>query len=580
MNRVAATRAPVPPLLIRTTAFSKRLALICGNARLAEVGRQVVDHSTYVFTGFAPIRVDLLSDWTVNPYDNRSWQLNTAAFNFLPAVIAHHAKSGASASIDFALRAVDSWLEASATVLGDYEFASHDHASAMRAENAMLLLAYLHARGLAPGRLAGLAALTDEIASSLEDDGFYNRHTNHGIEQSRVLALAAYMFPHAKASNRRWKLAERRLTEELAFAFTDEGVNVENSPAYHLYVCERFIRIIDELPRDRLTALNAAVDALMPKAMEFITHMIRPDGKLPIIGDTAARHPENRFQRYLDHPQYEWLEYATSGRVRGRPPPDTIAAFPEAGYLVVRDQWKPAQVPGREFHMILKCGCRSHYHRHDDDFNIVLTCREDWLIDGGAYSYDEHHPVRRYLRSKWAHNVPVIDEGERWPPLPHELHAAQLTVRRDGERTIAVATSASYDGCRASRRLTVQPRKRFFSVQDRIEPDSGKTRRMFRSLWHVPAERDIYRRGQDILVRSRKGPQAMTIRNVGAPFDAVGLLRPGLPGYANGVVSWQPNKLQPSKIVAFSTRAEALDSRLEFNLLEIPDPVQDGWERL
>src|SRR5690606_39858716 len=62
----------------------------------------------------------------------------------------------------------------------------------------------------------------------------------------------------------------------------------------------------------------------------------------------------------------------------GQPPPSTVAAFPEAGYLVVRDQWKPPQVPGREFHMVLKCGFRSHYHRHDDDFNIVLACREDW----------------------------------------------------------------------------------------------------------------------------------------------------------------------------------------------------------
>ncbi|MBE0690432.1 MAG: hypothetical protein IH587_09970, partial [Anaerolineae bacterium] len=47
-----------------------------------------------------------------------------------------------------------------------------------------------------------------------------------------------------------------------------------------------------------------------------------------------------------------------------------------------------------------------------------------------------------------------------------------------------------------------------------------------------------------------------------------------------GVVSWQSNKLQPAKIVAFSVRAEALDSRLEFNLFEISDPVRDGWEPL
>jgi len=575
-----AVRMPVKPSRIHAAAFATRLALVCSNARLAETGRQVVEDSVYAFTGFAPIRVDLLSDWTADPYGSRSWQWNTAAFNFLPGVVAHHALGNSPDAIDFALRALDSWRAASATVLDRYEFTRHDHASAIRAENIMLLLAHLHSRGLAHERWEDLVAMVDEIASLLEDESFYSRHTNHGIEQSRVLALVADMFPDAAASERRWKLAEQRLTEELRFAFTDEGVNVENSPAYHLYVCGIFIRLTDELPRERLVALNAKVDAVMPKAMEFITHIIRPDGKLPIIGDTAARRAGNRFRRYLDHPEYQWLEYATSSRVRGKPPSKTVAAFPEAGYLVVRDQWKPPQAPGREFHLILKCGCRSRYHRHDDDFSIVLVCGEDWLVDGGAYSYDEHDVIRRYLRSKWAHNVPVIDEGDRWLPIPRKLHATQLKVRQDEERTIAMATSAAYPGYNASRRLTVQPRKRCFSVQDRIEPVSGGPAKMFRSLWHVPAERDVYRRGQDILVRSRKGLQALSIRNVGAPFDAVGLLRPGLPGYANAVVSWQPNKLQPAKIIAFSMRAETLDSRLEFNLFEIPDPVLDGWEPL
>ncbi|WP_417471472.1 heparinase II/III domain-containing protein [Luteimonas mephitis] len=580
MSMAPGVQVPPHPFQIHASAFAERLTLICGNAHLASTGRQVVENSTYVFTGFAPVRVDLFSDWTADPYGSRSWQWNTAAFNFLPAVIAYHAANGSPAAIDFALQTVDSWRKAAATVLGDYEFARHDHASAIRAENTMLLLAYLHSRGLAQDRWEGLAALVDEIASLLEEESFYSRHTNHGIEQSRVLALAADMFPACEASNRRWKLAEQRLTDELGFAFTDEGVNVENSPAYHLYVCGIFLRIIDELPREELVALRAAVDAVMPKAMEFITHMIRPDGMLPIIGDTAARSAGNRFRRYFGCPQYQWLEYATSGRVRGQPPAKSIAAFPEAGYLVVRDRWKPPRAPGREFHLILKCGCRSRYHRHDDDFNIVLVCGEDWLIDGGAYSYDENDVVRRYLRSKWAHNVPVVDEGERWLPVPRKLHNAQLKVRQDGQRTIAVAISAAYDGYSASRRLTVQPRKRCFSVQDRIEPVVVGAKRMFRSLWHVPAERDIYRRGQDILVRSRKGPQAMSIRSVGVGFDEVGLLRPGLPGHANGVVSWQANKLKPAKIVAFSILAGALDSRLEFNLFEIPDPLEDGWEPL
>lgn len=566
--------------VLRHDAFVRRIDYVCAHPRLPEAGRRVLEESVYSFSGFKPVKVDLLADWKSNPLQQRSWQWGTAALNFLPWLIAHHSRARTSGAIGFAMDAIRSWQAvADSGELKGYEFLDHDHATALRGENAMLLLAYLHRQGLEQRYWAELARFIDGIADLLEKDSFYSRHTNHGLEQSRILAMCADLFPAHRASPRRWKIASSRLMDELRFAFTSDGVHVENSPAYHQYVCDSFLKIADMFPRERLPELNGAIDEVMPKAMRFLVHIVRPDSKFPIIGDTGAKWAVNPFSRYASTREYEWLEYVASKRLRGKAPDELIAAFPEAGYVVLRDRWKSPGVRGREYHVVMKCGFHSLYHRHDDDFNIVMMCGEDWLIDGGSHSYAEQLPVRRYLRSKWAHNVPVIDRGgERWPRIRGGKHATRMVVTETDGNAFVQAESGAYPGYRATRSVEFMPRQRRFTVSDRIEPTEPRAAVQFRSLWHVPAKRDVYRRGPDILVRSRKNSLAMMISNVGAPCDAVGIFRPHLEHYANAVVSWKANTLEPAKIIAFSTKASSFDCRLRFDVLDVDD--LSGWERL
>lgn len=565
---------------IRHDAFCSRIDYVCAHPRLPEAGRLVLEESVYRFAGFKPVKVDLLADWTVDPLQQRSWQWSAAALNFIPWLIAHHGRSGSFAALEFAMKAIRSWQAAvSRKLLQGFEFLDHDHATALRCENAMLLLAYLHRNDIGHAYWAELVDFIDGVVKLLEKDSFYSRHTNHGLEQSRILAMAADLLPTHRASTRRWRLAASRLLDELRFAFTSDGVHVENSPAYHQYVCDSFLKIADMFPRERLPELNDAIDAIMPKAMRYLAHVIRPDFKFPIIGDTGAKWAANPFTRYATSPEYQWLDYVASRRVRGQVPPETVAAFPEAGYVIMRDRWKSPGQRGREYQVIMKCGFHSLYHRHDDDFNIVMVCGQDWLIDGGAYSYAEQLPVRRYLRSKWAHNVPVIDMGgERWPRMHGRKHAAGLSVHEQDDGVVVDAHSSGYPGYTAIRRVEFTPRRRRFVVHDRIEPESPREAVQFRSLWHIPAYRDVFRRGQDILVRSRKNALAMLITNIGDPCDGAGIFRPGLEHYANAVVSWQANRLEPAKIIAFSAKREAFDCKLQFDMVEVEDLA--GWDPL
>src|SRR5690606_37848077 len=130
-----------------------------------------------------------------------------------------------------------------------YEFARNDHAVAAQAENLVFLLAHLHLHGLREEAHQEVAAAIHGHADLLATEEFYSRHTNHGIEQARALAVIADLFPDDPRSPARMALAVDRLVDELDFAFTREGVHVENSPGYHAYVCLSFLKIRDYFPK-------------------------------------------------------------------------------------------------------------------------------------------------------------------------------------------------------------------------------------------------------------------------------------------------------------------------------------------
>jgi hypothetical protein len=551
----------------------KRLADIAANANLAANGRKLVEEGIVRVAGFPDAKVDLLVDWSVNPFKNRSWQWANAAFNFVPGLIACHAQGGGDRPIAFAVRALRSWGKAIRGSLKKYEFARHDHATARQAENLLFLLAYMIENQINPEVWVELAAAIQKQATLLEREDFYSRHTNHGIEQSRVLAMIADFFPGHPESQAHMRLAIERLTAELTAAFTKEGVHVENSPAYHSYVALSFIKIVDYFQPEKLGALAGLIDALMPKAIRFLTHIVRPDGHYPIIGDTQAVKVPNHFKRYSKTRESGRLRYALSDGAAGVPSPETVVLFPEAGYFIARDAWYPKGEGAQAFHLILRSGFRSAYHRHDDDLSLVLYCGEDWLVDSGAYSYSERDPIRRYMRSKWAHNVPVLvkPKAKRWE---WESPAITLPMRmlRTGDGIAAVrAISHSYPGHVAMRDLEVDACMREFWVSDALVPVEAEARKRHLSLWHIPADKDIRIDGQSVEVVSRSTGNRLLIDNMGPRAKSISLFDPGVEGLNGPVVSPVSNKIEPVQLLAFEYVSGHLHSMLRFRLTSMEE---------
>jgi hypothetical protein len=554
-------------------AVIARIEAIAANPASARAGRRLLDEGSYEFRGFPPARLDLLADWTANPFGHRSWQWHTASFNFMTWLIAQDAQTGDPRAMAQALATVRSWRERFVDRDSDYEFAWHDHATSSRALNVLWLLGHLRRSGREPQAQHELESFLARHAGRLAEEGMYSRHTNHGIDQSRVLGMLGVCLPDQPGAADWLATAMTRLADELTFAFGPDGTHVENSPTYHQFVSNLFGEIARTFTPAQLGPMKPALDAILPKALDFMTWIVRPDGHLPPLGDSEQRPAINVYGSLAGTPDYARLEWVLSGSRQGAAPSGWVRAFESGGYLVARSDWSIGDPRRDAFHLVFRSGFRSVYHRHDDDLSLCLYWGGDWLVDSGMYNYVEDAPVRRYLRSKWAHNVPVPEGfGPAWSRPASDADGGLSLLSADGGQARAEAWSASYPGLKARRRLHLDPAARRFEVEDTLQPvqNDGNEQR-FHSLWHVPADKQVVIGEGEVRLLDPASGRELRIRVRGDACERITLLDPGLPGQDGAVVSPEINRLHPAQLLSFVYRGARLRSRLEFQMID-PHP--------
>jgi len=135
------------------------------------------------------------------------------------------------------------------------------------------------------------------IEHNLEDKG--GIRTNHYLSDVVGLLFIGIMFPQFKDAER-WKsfgVQELfRCMEEMVY---HDGVSFENSTAYHRLVLELFTYSAILCKRNEIV-LPAPFWQRLEKMFEFIMYCMRPDGRMPMIGDSD----DGRFFIFADY--YDW----------------------------------------------------------------------------------------------------------------------------------------------------------------------------------------------------------------------------------------------------------------------------------
>ncbi|AWB32569.1 heparinase II/III family protein [Orrella marina] len=562
----------------------KRLS---AQSRNKELGEKLVVKQQLELAPFKAVPFSGWGDWEQDPLNNRSWQWRLNWLSFLSYLMAYHHASGDEAVLDSAREAIQSWLDAYLETDTSYpfEFIWHDHATALRAEQ-LVLFAY-YCREHAPEWVSKHAEFLTYLEQALvvhgqwlAKDSFYSEHTNHGLEQARVLLLLGTVFEGEQA--REWQqIAIRRISSELTFAFTDEGVHVENSPAYHIFVFKVFLGIIKDYPEEVLGDLAEQFSQFSAKALSFITHILRPDGKLPPIGDTEQLPTSDAYRDMFGHRlEYQHFLYALTQGKQGIRPPVLNRVYPKSGYAIFRDQWPAKEHYQKAFHLIAKVGCSSRYHHQQDEGHISLYAGgEDWLIDSGLYNYINKDPVRKYMRGRPGHNVPIISHASYAKEFQHRLSAWQVTDH--SEAAPAPQLTMRLDVLPPvvhERKVAFDAAAKVLKVEDTVSADDGQQRNVT-FQWHFPKDKMLTIEDSQVVVISPTGSR-LTIEFEGEIPDNLSVAKGREGDKVFSCISYKANQVESSQVlrVMFKER-RGLNVTTRFRFAMAEDKVAPASEK-
>jgi hypothetical protein len=258
---------------------------------------------------------------------------------------------------------------------------------------------------------------------------------NHYLCDGVGLVFLGCFFRGTRAAQR-WLAVGRRIVEQEIFHQTSaDGVDFEQSTAYHRLVLEAFLTGYELLRRHGKGPPERCWHRLQ-RMCEFVQAYTKPDGRAPLIGDAddgrvqiLGAQPITDHRYLLSHAAvlFERGDFKTAAgrcweetfwmlgadaadrfeRLAPQAPPGS-AAFPGGGFYVLR-------TPGS--HVVVDCGevgMRGRGgHGHNDilsfelflnGFNVVSDC--------GAYLYTASREWRNLFRSTAFHNTLQVDDEE------------------------------------------------------------------------------------------------------------------------------------------------------------------------
>lgn len=493
---------------------------ISKNQVKVERGRQLIEHNIMHLPFFEKYELPQEIDWEVDPFTNRTWQWQLNWFAFISDLIAFDIDCPDQINILKAVTFIKSWgyhyLEN--PKLTKFEFAWHDHGSAKRAEQVLLLIYHIDIQhpnffNEYPDVLFYLSFFLHAHADFLFQEKYYSEHTNHGLEQARVLLLLSVVYKKSFYSVE-WKSKSiDRLNSELTFSFTDEGVHVENSPAYHYFVLKIFLMIISDYVDYDLGELTSEFNSIARKALNFLTFIIHPDSKLPIIGDTEAIKIGDVFESYFSKfPEYKNFKYAHSQGRLGIAPSKNYLLCQRSGYGIIRNRWSNRTEYTNDSHLIFKAGSISQYHSQQDDGSIIYYSRgEHWLVDSGMYNHNRAAPIRKYMRSRSAHNVVHI-ANKKYPTKWDLVRDSwNLDFTENSDVLTSVLTSNIYQDIELRRQIDCVLGVENFEVTDTITLPENASEKV-EIFWHFDSNKFLeIIDANKILVRSNQSAHCMLV---------------------------------------------------------------------
>ena len=264
----------------------------------------------------------------------------------------------------------------------------------------------------------------------------YSSPNTHLIGETTALLIAGSVFPdHACGAGWR-QTGASTLIQEASRQILDEAVYGELSSWYHCYALDFYLQAVI-LAGQNDHRFPGYVCRTVQGMVEFLMHLTRPDGTLPLLGDddggrslALARKDYRSFTEALaigavlfDRKDFKdrtdgfpeeafWLlgkeGWEAYNRIEKAEPGKTRVFFPDAGYSIQRSDWGPLAS-----HLVFDCGglgILTGGHAHADALSLTLSGGgRELLVDPATFVYNCQPQWRTYFRSTPAHNTVSVD---------------------------------------------------------------------------------------------------------------------------------------------------------------------------
>ena len=268
----------------------------------------------------------------------------------------------------------------------------------------------------------------------------FSSPNTHLLGEAAALYLAGVLFAEWEPAARWRETGQMLLVQEAERQVSSEGIHSELSSYYHCYTLDFYLQVLalamyNELPWPEL------VWQQLERMMEFLMHLTRPDGSIPLLGDDdggrALALNETHYRSFRDalcagavlcgRPDFKyvagefqeetlWLLGEKAWHVyrfmQTRKPRAMRASYPANGYFIQRSDWNE-----QASHLVFDCGqmgMNRGGHGHADALSVTLfSGGKQLLVDPGTGIYNSAPEWRNFFRSSKAHNTAVVDGLEQ-----------------------------------------------------------------------------------------------------------------------------------------------------------------------
>src|SRR6201994_1613688 len=380
----------------------------------------------------------------------------------------------------------------------------NDHTSAYRTMELINFYVKLKIARVLPADLEeGLARSLQKLGGFLSEAKHFEADFNHGFNEGAALLLLADNFPHMQGAAGWRTLALERLEAMPANTIDADGVEVENSPFYQVYVLGLVYQIAQWAKRYE-PSLAAPYSEAASKMLAYTAEITQPNGYLPMLGATATTYMPSQDPNVYGpmaaaDPEFD---FAFTRGAKGTPPPDGSVLFPVSGQFVMRSPLGAVANLPNQTYVTFNAGTYRTSHSDLDALGMTLYSNGSTLLPtSGLYTYTEE-PWLGYFHGPRSHNTVVVDGKDQ----AQGSAQAGSYGSADGS-TWASGVSGLYAGVTHHREIVVL-RQGLVLVLDEL---TSAAVHAYAQTWHMAPGASLLSTGGDTAVTSAAGTPLLRI---------------------------------------------------------------------